>query len=257
MTKQLTPLLLAGLMAAAVVPTASAAPINLGNVIVNGGFGNALTNGWTTTGVVNRRAETDTINISGGNAGFNGFFPNGTTTNPNEFAVLGDASGLIGGNSDSGISTLSQTFTLSSTIAQGTVESYDLRIRFRTVFDGRDEGDTPAGEDIFLATLSALQLFSQSSTIFPNGTPAVASANNQLENDTFNALFTGLLPGTYTLTFSLNESASTATDGGVTNTAAGVDGVSVNATANLVPEPSTLALVGAALVGLTLRRRHA
>ena len=108
-----------------------------------------------------------------------------------------------------------------------------------------------------MATLSALQLFSQSSTIFPNGTPAVASANNQLENDTFNALFTGLLPGTYTLTFSLNESASTATDGGVTNTAAGVDGVSVNATANLVPEPSTLALVGAALVGLTLRRRHA
>jgi hypothetical protein len=258
MTKPFTPLFLAGLMAVSFVPAASAASVSLGPVIDYGGFQNNLWNTrWNTTGTVNRRAETDTINTSGGNAGFNGFFTDSNTNTTNQFATLGDTSGTIGSTPDSGISTLSQTFTLLGTISQGTVESYDLRIQFRTVFDGRDDGNSANGADTFLASLNAIALFSQSSTPLPNDAPNVISANNQLVNDPFNAVIFGLLPGVYTLTFSLNESASTGTSGGATNTAAGVDAVSVNATANLVPEPSTLALVGAALVGLALRRRNA
>jgi hypothetical protein len=220
-------------------------------MIVNGGFGTNL-NSWTTAGTVNRRLATNTINTSGGNAGFNSFF-----TTP--FAALGDASGVVGDTPGAGISSLSQTFTLPGTITEGAVDSYDLVINFSTVFDGRDDGDTPLGADLFSATLDGIALFSQVSTGFPDGSPSASSLNNQLVNNPFGATILGLAPGSYTLTFILNESnASDTTTGGVTNTAAGIDAVSVLATANLVqlPEPGSLALAGAALAlsGILTRR---
>jgi len=235
--------------------TAQAASIAAGEQILNGGFqtagGAASLASWNTSGTTNARLSTNTINTSGGNAGFNNFFSSA-------FAVLGDASGAIG-NTTGGISTISQAFTLGDTLDSVLIQDYDLYISFSTVFDGQDNAtSTSALSDLFFATLSAndgsipdFVLFSQNSLNFPSGTPSINSPNYQLTNSQFSATILGLLPGDYTLKFTLNERSG----GGVnsnTETAAGIDNVSVTAFGNPlpIPEPGTLLLLGIGLAAL-------
>src|SRR3989338_4766669 len=118
---QLKRSLVVGLCLALSPFAADAATVNIGEIIDNGEFGTNATptlTDWTTTVTVNARASTDTINTSGGNAGFNSFFTSA-------FATLGDTSGTIAGAPDDGTHTLSQTFTLPTLQSGDQVESYD------------------------------------------------------------------------------------------------------------------------------------
>jgi len=72
-----------------------------------------------------------------------------------------------------------------------------------------------------------------------------------LVQNPFSQTLVGLLPGSYTLTFVLIEQ-----NGNASNTAAGIDGVSVTGNGS-VPEPGSLLLMGAAFGGLGLLARRA
>lgn len=211
--------------------------VSLGEQITDGSLISLAS--WDVSGSVIGRNAADLINITGGNAGFNSFFDSG-------FASLGDSAGAIGGAPTSAVSTLSQTFTLLDSVSGGAVASYELDISFMSVFDG---DDSPAAADVFTVTLNGTTLFSQTSLPLPDCVPNAACVNNQLENDPFALTLSGLTPGTYTLTFALTEIG-----GPTSNTAAGVDNISVIATAH-VPEPSTLALLGLGLLGVAQARR--
>jgi hypothetical protein len=242
--------LLAGLLLWAAPGQATSIPT--GELIVNGGFTTDLSS-WTTSGTANRRVVGNAINANGGNSGFNGSFGSA-------FAALGDLSAAIGGDPDNGgIHSISQSFLLPAVWGGFMIESYDLTISFRTAFDGRDEntGSTTGPRlDVFSATLSGIPLFSQNSLNFPSGAPSTASADNQLVNDPLSSfpLF-GLLPGTYTLAFTLFEDNGTGVR--FTNTAAGIDEVSITGSASTVPEPGTLVLLGGGLAALALFGRRA
>ncbi|MDQ2694832.1 MAG: PEP-CTERM sorting domain-containing protein [Pseudomonadota bacterium] len=196
----------------------------------------------------NARPSTNAINTTGGNAGFNTFFTSA-------FAVLGDDAGAIGGAPDAGRSLIFQGFTLNPIVNVGgqqrLARNFDLTITFFTAFDGDDNGT----KDRFTATLGNITLFTQDSDPFPDGGPAAGQPNNQATNNPFSTTIRGLDPGNYTFGFELVEAP-----GAATNTAAGIDMVSIMGEANLapVPEPTTLSLLGvASLIGFGWRRRAA
>ncbi len=240
---------------------ASALPV--GELIQNGGFQSGAgptIDSWATTGTVNARVASDTINKTGGNAGFNDFFTS-------RFAVLGDAQNNIGLGPQDGISSVSQSFTLSAIFNGISVGSYDLSISLDSVFDGDDSAGPTNAKDSFYATLTGgalnLPLFFQSSDPLPDCGPAVGCADNQIVHNPFITAIYGVLPGVYTLTIALDE----ASGGNVnaTNTAAGIDNVSVQgwgnprpvvALSSVVPEPAVVLLsgLGLALLGVARRR---
>jgi len=216
-----------------------AATVAIGEQITNGSFSSGLT-GWTQTGTTQTRLSTDVINTQGGSAGFNSFF--GT-----RFALLGDIEGNITNQTWDVYSSIAQTFTLAPTIGGTDVFSYDLVISFLTAFDGRDS--TGALHDVFLAELvtptGTITLFSQTSSGFPDVAPSTSATNNQLVNNPFSASIFGLAPGSYTIRFVLDEKADPS-ESIFTNTAAGIDSVSITGTA--IPNPGTMALLGLGIV---------
>jgi len=222
------------------IPHASAIPI--GQQIVNGEFGNNTTpslTGWTTAGTANARPSTDALNTSTGNAGFNTFFAS-------SFTALGDDAGAISGSPFAGTHSISQTFVLPAISGGGT---YNLTISFRTVFDGEGQNNQV---DTFGAFLNTTQLFSQNSSTLPTCGPDASCASTQLAQNPFSQTLVGLAPGSYTLRFELVENS-----GNASNTAAGIDSVSVTGNSSSVPEPSSLLLLGAAFVGVGLLARRA
>jgi len=240
------PLLKLSLLALTLLVTRGAYALPLGEQIINGGFGSDASpsiSGWTISGSANARASTDTINTSTGNAGFDGFFGSA-------FAVLGDSTGNIGGADDSGTHLISQTFLLP--IIAGT---YDLTISFNSVFDG-DDRDNINQVDLFTVFLNSTQLLSQSSFSLPDCGPnsAPTCTSTQLTQNPFSLNLLGLAGGNYTLTFQLAEN-----NNAQTNTAVGIDNVSVTGISNLtttaVPEPSALLLVASGGLAFLFRSK--
>lgn len=220
-----------------------AAPINVGNMISDGDF-QALSS-WAINGTANLRAASDNINSSSGNAGFDNFFSS-------LFVVLGDISGTITGDPDSGMHSISQTFVLPQFQNSVLIDTYDLTIKFQTVFEGRDDLTVNSNfSDIFSASLissnAVFPLFSQNSLVFASGPIGSGAAKNlQIMNNPFNLTMVGLAPGTYTLSFVLDEKNGSANN--TTNTAAGIDNVTITGIANplIIPitEPNTFFLIG-------------
>ena len=251
----------AALIAAFGTNVATGAPtVFIGDVVNNGEFGTdgaPSLAGWTlgSTGASpNAQASTASINTLAGNSGFNSFFGSA-------FAVMGDDAGGIGGAPGAhpaATNTISQLIVLPEDIGNDATSSYDVVISFRTAFDGKGAG--PGGPvDVFSGSLGGISLFAQNSSPFPDCGPSPTCVNAQLENNPFSASILGLAPGSYWLTFTLNESGDNlgTESPPLTNTAGGIDGVSILATATLaVPEPGTLGLLGLALAGLASGRRR-
>lgn len=250
--------------AVAAFGSASAAPIAIGEQVTNGTFGSNASPSFANwsespslTGFVNARASTNVINSDGGNNGFSGFFTSA-------FAVLGDNTGGgtnagIAGQTPQGTYSISQSFTLPGILGAETILSYDLNISFITAFGGDGGGSTDA-DDVFSVTLNGFTLFAQNSSTLPNCGPSTSCTNSQIVNSPFTDSILGLAPGTYTLMFTLLEQS-----GSETNTAAGIDNVSVTGFATplalreavqSVPEPGTFALLGLGLAGLAVSRRR-
>jgi len=248
------------LLASALLFCTQAYAIPVGQLIQNGNFGTttpSLAN-WTSSnsggGTTGARSSTAGINTAGGANGYNSFFTSA-------FAVLGASftSGITGGPS-SGISSISQTFTLPPTQGGNTIFVYDLTISFMMAFDGDDSGPSSPGgsiHDTFTASLNNVAFLTQNSTPLNNCTGGLPGcANVQIVQNPFSITLQNLRPGTYTLQFALNEAATTV-EGSATETAVGLDGISVTAEA-FVPEPGTLVLLATGLVvlgAISIRRR--
>jgi hypothetical protein len=247
------------LLASVLLFCTQAYAIPVGQLIQNGQFGTNTTpppslSNWTTGGTAGARSSTAGVNTQGGANGFNSFFTSA-------FAVLGATftSGISGGPI-SGISSISQTFTLPTTQSGNTIFVYDLTISFMMAFDGDDSGPSSPGaniHDVFTASLNNVAFLTQDSAPLNNCTAGLAGCSNvQIEQNPFSITLRNLRPGTYTLQFALNEAATTV-EGSATETAVGLDAISVTGEA-FVPEPGTLVLLATGLVALgaiSIRRR--
>ncbi len=257
---------------------AAAAPVEM---ITNGSFGTATSASmasWTTVGTAGARLNTDAINTSSaGNGGFNDFFgtPTSTTTTTcvsswagicwwpstetvvsptNAFAVLGDSSGVVGGDAADGVHAIYQAFTLD------TVSGFsDLLVSFDWALNSQNA--RPTGGDALFAVFSWVDSGWSRISNAASGRTDVLTSN---ANESFS--YANVADGLYRITFSLDESLTCASGNNCSNpwnSGAGIDNVSVLASAvapaaqtNDVPEPGSLALMALGLLGMAAAARR-
>jgi hypothetical protein len=174
--------------------------------------------GTTTTGSTtpqashNVRRGDNLINSTAPPPGFGNFF---MPTSLNNFLVLGDNAGGIGGGATGGTSQLNVPFMM----------PLPLPIAIITVDWMFQGGNTPVND--------SFQVFVDSNELINT------TVLGGISGDSFRL---PLLPGIHTLSFILNEAT-----GGATNTAAGIDNIRIDA---VIPEPSTYLLFAVGLLGL-------
>jgi hypothetical protein len=194
------------------------------SAFTDGDFGGAsgALGGWQTSGTVRVTFTNDlingTIDPADQSLTFDSALADYFTTG--YFAVLGNNFGNTNGLPDTGIHILSRTFTL----APGS--TYDVTVGLRTTLDGRAAHPDDGYCDFFTARLLGPSgfvgvLFNH---VFCNG-------EGQYDNPNFNMAFSDLASGAYTLEFKLVEGP----DFDTLNTAAGIDSVTVDVTANSPP----------------------
>lgn len=183
---------------------------------------------------VNLRQANNTINTSV-NDGFDGFFGS-------RFMVIGDDSGNMAGepNGQTNGALSRASFGLGNLDA-GT---YTFAVSFDYVADSRSPAPNPDDFSVLFETApgaaSALATVLQASDIAPN------SAAFREVGFSWLGSFTLAAASDVYLSFELEEF------NGDASAAAGIDNLSIRQ----IPEPGTLALVGLALVGASLRRRR-
>ncbi len=178
-------------------------------------------------GDINVRRADNTINTTVGMNGFDSFFTpvNGT----NNFLVLGDAGGIIGGPPTLGTTQVNFPFTLP-------VGATSIIVSFDYAFDGTDTNGSLQPNDVFHVELqgAAHTFLNLPSPIF--------------QSQPFTSTITGLTGGQrLSLSFVLDETDAPAV---TTISAAGIDNIHVSA----VPEPAPALLLALGLATLGISR---
>jgi len=196
---------------------------------------------------VNVRQAGDPINTTAVNAapapGFGGFFSSGSASN--QYLVLGDQSGVIGGNPTGGLFGEVFGYAVPFTIQPGISQ---ITVSFDWAFNGVDS--SLLQQDSFIAGLvgGSLNWTSMNASalaslaLFVNQTSPAGYGSSQVSQTV-----SGLAAGTYYLVFALTEAS-----GASTNSAVGIDNISVAA----VPLPASLWLLGWGIWGVLAASRR-